>query len=160
LEDKLIPKSAIPLGSAPVEHVDVVSSYLSFWCIRHETGWEVPGMTDEHNDRLIQFVLDGSDENGTRFLLRFSEDNMNGSEGVVFGRSPGSSPYIINHLDISRKHFCLKKVKGQIFIEDLRSTNGTSLNGRAIGNKGPAVIDSGDQITIGSVVMTLRVLGL
>jgi pSer/pThr/pTyr-binding forkhead associated (FHA) protein len=120
----------------------------------------VPGMTDEHNDRLIQFVLDGSDENETRFLLRFSEDNMNGSEGVVIGRSPGSSPYIINHLDISRKHFCLKIVKDQIFIEDLRSTNGTSLNGRAIGNKGPAAIDSGDQIIIGSVVMTLRVLSL
>ena len=117
-------------------------------------------MTDEHNDRLIQFVLDGRDENETRFLLRFSEDNMGGPEGVVIGRSPGSSPYIINHLDISRKHFCLKTVKDQIFIEDLRSTNGTSLNGRAIGNQGLVVIDSGDQIIIGSVVMTLRVLDL
>ena len=117
-------------------------------------------MTDEHNEELIQFVLDGRDENESRFLLRFSEDNMGGPEGVVIGRNPGSSPYIINHLDISREHFCLKIAKDQIFIEDLRSTNGTSLNGRAIGNEGPVVVDSGDQIIIGSVVMNFRVLGL
>ncbi len=120
----------------------------------------MPGMTDEHNERLIQFVLDGRDENGTRFLLRFSEDKMNDPEGVVIGRSPGSSPYKINHLDISRKHFCLKLMKNQAFIEDLLSTNGTSLNGLAIGNKGLVAIDSGDQIRIGSVVMTFRVSGL
>ena len=117
-------------------------------------------MTEEHNEGLTQFVLDGRDENGARFLLRFSEDKMNGPEGVVIGRNPGSSPYKINHPDISREHFCLKLMKKQIFIEDLQSTNGTSLNGQAIGNKGLVAIDSGDQIIIGSVVMTFRVSSL
>jgi predicted component of type VI protein secretion system len=117
-------------------------------------------MTAAHNEGLTQFVLDGRDENGTRFLLRFSEDKMNAPEGVVIGRNPESSPYKINHLDISRKHFCLKLVKSRIFIEDLRSTNGTSVNGRAIGNKGLVAIDSGDQIVIGSVVMSFQVSSL
>ena len=49
-------------------------------------------------------------------------------------------------------------MKNRVFIEDLGSTNGTSVNGQSIEEKGLVSIDSGDQIIIGSVVMNLRVL--
>ncbi|MFP6807619.1 MAG: FHA domain-containing protein [Pseudomonadales bacterium] len=78
--------------------------------------------------------------------------------GIIIGRNPKDSPYIINHADVSRKHARMKVMKNWVFIEDLGSTNGTSVNGRSIEDKGPVSVNSGDQIIIGSVVMNLRVL--
>ena len=69
------------------------------------------------------------------------------------------SPYVINHADVSRKHARMRVMRDRIFIEDLGSTNGTSVNGQTIDDKGPVSVESGDQIIIGSVVMKLRVLG-
>ena len=66
--------------------------------------------------------------------------------------------YIINHADVSRKHARLRVMKNRVFIEDLGSTNGTSVNGQSIDDKGMVSVDNGDQIIIGSVVMKLRVM--
>ncbi|MBQ62352.1 MAG: FHA domain-containing protein [Gammaproteobacteria bacterium] len=57
-----------------------------------------------------------------------------------------------------RKHARMRVMKNRVFIEDLGSTNSTSVNGQSIEEKGLVSIDSGDQIIIGSVVMNLRVL--
>ncbi|MFT4799475.1 MAG: pSer/pThr/pTyr-binding forkhead associated (FHA) protein, partial [Candidatus Azotimanducaceae bacterium] len=67
-------------------------------------------------------------------------------------------PYIINHTDVSRQHARLKVMKNMVFIEDLGSTNGTSVNGQNIDEKGLFSVTHGDQIIIGSVVMKLRVM--
>ena len=111
-----------------------------------------------HNGDLSEYVLDGRDEDGIRYLLRISGDQLGKDDGVVIGRNPKDSPYIINHSDVSRKHARIKLLKDRIFIEDLGSTNGTSVNGQAIEEKGPVTVNNGDQIIIGSVVMKLRVL--
>jgi cbb3-type cytochrome oxidase subunit 3 len=107
---------------------------------------------------FTEYVLDGRDEDGIRYLLRISGDQMATSDGIVIGRNPKDSPYIINHADVSRKHARLKIMKKRAFIEDLGSTNGTSVNGQNIDEKGPVSVSNGDQIIIGSVVMKLRVL--
>lgn len=117
------------------------------------------GRTVMHNEALVEYVLDGRDEDGIRYLLRISGDQLKGGEGVVIGRNPEDSPYIINHADVSRRHARMKVMKNRVFIEDLGSTNGTSVNGQSIDDKGPVSVDNGDQIIIGSVVMKLRVLG-
>ncbi len=114
--------------------------------------------TELHSNELMEFVLDGRDEDGIRYLLRISGDKLLKEGGVVIGRNPKDSPYIINHADVSRKHARMKVMKNRVFIEDLGSTNGTSVNGQSIEEMGPVSIDSGDQIIIGSVVMNLRVL--
>lgn len=51
-------------------------------------------------------------------------------------------------------------MKNRVFIEDLGSTNGTSVNGQNIDDKGLVSVSNGDQIIIGSVVMKLRVMGI
>ncbi|MBD3645990.1 MAG: FHA domain-containing protein, partial [Pseudomonadales bacterium] len=115
--------------------------------------------TEMHKlQNLSEYVLDGRDEDGIRYLLRISGDQLTTEEGVVIGRNPKDSPYIINHADVSRKHARIKVMKNRIFIEDLGSTNGTSVNGQSIDDKGPVSVNDGDQIIIGSVVMKLRVL--
>ncbi len=111
-----------------------------------------------HNESLVEYVLDGRDEDGIRYLLRISGDQMKNGEGIIIGRNPQDSPYIINHADVSRKHARMRVMKNRVFIEDLGSTNGTSVNGQSIDDKGPVSVDNGDQIIIGSVVMKLRVL--
>lgn len=115
-------------------------------------------MTEMHKRDLSEYVLDGRDEDGIRYLLRISGDQLVREDGVVIGRNPKDSPYIINHSDVSRKHARMRMMKNRIFIEDLGSTNGTSVNGQAIEDKGPVTINNGDQVIIGSVVMKLRVL--
>ncbi len=115
------------------------------------------GTVPQHSSSS-EFVLDGKDEDGIRYLLRISGEQLSVGDGVVIGRNPKDSPYIINHADVSRKHARMKVMKDRVFIEDLGSTNGTSVNGLSIESKGPVSVDSGDQIIIGSVVMNLRVL--
>lgn len=119
---------------------------------------EGPARTEMHNGDLSEYVLDGRDEDGIRYLLRISGDQLNRDDGVVIGRNPKDSPYIINHSDVSRKHARIKLMKDRVFIEDLGSTNGTSVNGQVIDDKGLVTVNNGDQIIIGSVVMKLRVL--
>ena len=114
--------------------------------------------TEHHFAALTEFVLDGRDDEGIRYLLRISGDQLLNEEGVVIGRNPKDSPYVINHADVSRMHARMRVMKNRVFIEDLGSTNGTSVNGQSIEEKGLVSIDSGDQIIIGSVVMKIRVL--
>lgn len=114
--------------------------------------------TEMHNGDLPEYVLDGRDEDGIRYLLRISGDQLNRNDGVVIGRNPKDSPYTINHSNVSRKHARIRLMKDRVFIEDLGSTNGTSVNGQAIEDKGLVTVNHGDQIIIGSVVMKLRVL--
>lgn len=112
-----------------------------------------------HRGELSEYVLDGRDDDGIRYLLRISGDQLvNKEEGVIIGRNPKDSPYIINHADVSRKHARIRVKNNRVFIEDLGSTNGTSVNGQSIDDKGPVSVDNGDQIIIGSVVMKLRVM--
>ena len=110
-------------------------------------------------EELSEYVLDGRDDDGIRYLLRISGDQLaDNQDGVIIGRNPKDSPYIINHADVSRKHARIKVKNHRIFIEDLGSTNGTSVNGQSIDDKGPVSVSNGDQIIIGSVVMKLRVM--
>lgn len=117
-----------------------------------------PKHTQLHREELSEYVLDGRDDDGIRYLLRISGDQLVDQSGVIIGRNPKDSPYIINHADVSRKHARIKVKNNRVFIEDLGSTNGTSVNGQSIDDKGLVSVSSGDQIIIGSVVMKLRVM--
>lgn len=139
-------------GFRPAAILEAVSS-------AGKPGKEGPGQTVMHTPALQEYVLDGRDEDGIRYLLRISGDQLSGEQGIVIGRNPNESPYTINHVDVSRQHARLKVMKNRVFIEDLGSTNGTSVNGQNIDDKGLVSVSNGDQIIIGSVVMKLRVMG-
>ena len=100
-------------------------------------------------------MFEGRDEDGIRYLLRVSGSQL-GNGGIVIGRE---SQHTINHVDVSRQHARMSLKQGQVFIEDLASTNGTSVNGETIDDKGPVAVTHGDQVIFGSVMMNLRVLG-
>ncbi len=123
----------------------------------HE-GVSGPSNTEMQKANLSEYVLDGEDRDGVRYLLRISADQLVGEEGVVIGRNPPDSPYVINHSDVSRQHVRMKLVKDRLFIEDLGTTNGTTINGQPIDEKGSITMNDGDQVIMGSVVLRLRTI--
>ncbi len=54
---------------------------------------------------------------------------------------------------VSQLHARLFRKEGQLFVEDLGSTNGIKVNGRRVNNAG---LRPGDQITIGVTDLTFE----
>lgn len=66
-------------------------------------------------------------------------------ERTTLGRRPYND-IVIDHLAVSGEHAVFVQKDGQVSIEDLHSTNGTYVNGRAVRT---AVVGAEDQIEIG-----------
>jgi hypothetical protein len=60
-----------------------------------------------------------------------------------------------NDAAVSRKHLRFVRRANEVFVEDLGSSNGTTLNGRAVA--APIRIVNGDTIAVGSRVLTVRI---
>lgn len=65
---------------------------------------------------------------------------------IVFGRSDEAN-LPINDLSISRQHMAITYSDGEAIVEDLRSTNGTYVNGKKVDK---AILQDGDKIQISS----------
>ncbi len=61
---------------------------------------------------------------------------------------------VVDDLELSRQHFYLESDNGNVFITDLGSTNGTSVNG--IGIAGKRRLNPGDMVEAGSMKFTIR----
>ena len=51
---------------------------------------------------------------------------------IMFGRHPGCDIILRKSARVSRKHCCLVVVDNQLFVRDLKSTNGTLVNGEPV----------------------------
>lgn len=76
--------------------------------------------------------------------------------GAVVGRSPAESTFVINHEQVSRRHFRLVLISGQLTIEDLGSTNGTSVNGRPLEQGRPQPLDDASRVRLGDLELTFH----
>jgi pSer/pThr/pTyr-binding forkhead associated (FHA) protein len=80
---------------------------------------------------------------------------------VLLGRDAGSrsdSHPLIDFNDyrgyvmgVSRKHAMISKQSGEYYLVDLGSSNGTFLNGNRLNSNEPALLESGDRITLGQI---------
>ena len=77
--------------------------------------------------------------------------------GAVVGRSPAASTFVINHEQISRQHFRLSLVARQVMLEDLGSTNGTSVDGVAVEAGRPTPVRDGSRLGLGDLEVTLHI---
>jgi hypothetical protein len=92
------------------------------------------------------------------FALRFISGKYQGGEyplvsagELVIGRSSDLDMVLIEDM-VSRKHAKLTLAPDQITIADLRSTNGTFVNGEKVR---PALLKEGDRILIGTSILKL-----
>jgi pSer/pThr/pTyr-binding forkhead associated (FHA) protein len=63
--------------------------------------------------------------------------------------------YGARHKGVSRVHAALRRDRGQVFLIDLGSTNGTRLNGMQVPAHQPAPVASGDEIRLGKLLMRI-----
>ena len=75
---------------------------------------------------------------------------------ITIGRSDQAT-YELDDSRLSRKH-CAIKLGEMLHVVDLDSQNGTSVNGDRI--RDPVTLRVGDMITIGSVALAVRSLGV
>jgi pSer/pThr/pTyr-binding forkhead associated (FHA) protein len=72
-------------------------------------------------------------------------------EEVTMGRSPGCAVYLEDDTFASSAHARVYRLNGELWLEDLRSTNGTFLNNEQL--EQPARIQRGDRIKVGSTIL-------
>src|SRR5690348_6244506 len=90
------------------------------------------------------FKLIVTEKGGTPKRLEFDKDE------VTIGRVPGND-VILPKGNVSKRHSRVVRQDGRFFVVDLKSTNGTYLNGRRITT--PSVIRPGDKIYVGDFVV-------
>ncbi len=73
---------------------------------------------------------------------------------VMIGRDPACD-IILTDSTVSARHARLFHRQSQWWLEDLRSTNGTLLNGQGIDI--PMVVTSGDRMSCGQVQLTIEI---
>jgi len=92
-------------------------------------------------------------------LVAEAPDGLRGREFLisgeaVIGRAPGCAIALTDDY-VSAHHARVFERSGRVWVEDLRSTNGTLLNGHRL--REPVVLQIGDRLKIGETVLGFRV---
>lgn len=102
------------------------------------------------------WVFAGFGADGDLVRITFSSDDARlASSGLIVGRSLDNCDLYIQDGSVSRKHARFYSLNGRIFIEDLDSTNGVAINGRAIKKNASAEVPPQGDLTIGGVELTI-----
>ena len=101
-------------------------------------------------------LLEGQDDTSRSFTLNVPPAALSRPDGIVLGRNPANSEFIIDHESVSREHARLTHSSGQLYAEDLNTTNGSKVNGRPLSPRERIPLNDGDQLEIGPVVFTVR----
>ncbi len=88
-----------------------------------------------------------SEKGGPSKEIEFDKDE------VTIGRVPGND-IVLPGNNVSKRHSRVVRQDGRFFVVDLKSTNGTYLNGRRIMT--PSPLRAGDKIFVGSFVLVLE----
>jgi hypothetical protein len=87
------------------------------------------------------------DRHETALLIVDGKRLVVGPAGVTLGRSR-QCDVVLNDPNVSRQHAEIRPRGGSWVLNDLGSTNGSSLNGRRI--EGPEVVKPGDEVEVGT----------
>lgn len=74
-----------------------------------------------------------------------------GGDGAVVGRSPRNATLLIDDPTLSREHARFFGDRDAIYVEDLKTTNGTRANGRSLVSGTPVRVSHGDSLELGAV---------
>ena len=117
----------------------------------------------EARDRLASAVpavfLDGADGDGRPLALRIPGSAIAAAGGAVVGRNPFDSTVVLDHTEVSRRHFRLFARGASILIEDLNSTNGTAVNETALSPGASVPLPGGAVLHVGSLTLTVTLQG-
>jgi pSer/pThr/pTyr-binding forkhead associated (FHA) protein len=103
---------------------------------------DAPPVATDRSVPLRLRVVDPPQRRGRIFEL---------GQEVTLGRSPGCAIYLEDDTFTSSVHARVYRRNGELWLEDLRSTNGTFLNDSKVSE--PTRIQRGDRIKIGSTIL-------
>ena len=110
-------------------------------------------------ERLARAVpavfLDGADADGHRIGLRVPGRAIADGEGAVVGRNPFESAVVLDHDDVSRRHFRLFARETAVLVEDLHSLNGTALDDVPLAPGAAAPVRHGAVLRVGGLTFTV-----
>ena len=96
--------------------------------------------------------LSGVDGRGRSVHIALPSSRFSGQRsGVSLGRHPDLVDEVVNDNSISRRHLRIGQDDGGLTVEDLNSTNGTSVNRRRLAPFKPEPLEYGSILTIGSL---------
>ena len=98
---------------------------------------------------LPNCVLSGETGDGKAVSLKVPGIMLH--DGVVIGRSPRNSTFLIDDKTLSREHAKLFGTSDRLCIEDLGTTNGTRVNGQNLSPNNPVVLRGDDVLELGAV---------
>ncbi len=104
-------------------------------------------------------VLIGTDASGSESRLKINGKALIRSEnGQIIGRSAQHADYVLNQETVSRRHLHLLIRDGKIFVDDLGSANGTSINNSTLVQGRPQELRAGDTLKIGTLSYQVNLL--
>lgn len=101
-------------------------------------------------------ALSGVDDQGRRIHVALPPARFTGLRlGVSLGRHPDLVDEVVNDASVSRRHLRIAQGSGGLYIEDLNSTNGTSVNQRRLAPFKPEPLEYGSVLTLGSLELNV-----
>jgi pilus assembly protein CpaF len=98
-------------------------------------------------DPTLMFTVVIAEKDGSERRVTFTESE------VTIGRVPGND-VVLPKGNVSKRHSRIVLKENRFIVVDLKSTNGTYVNGRKITS--PLVVKEGDKIYVGDYVLTLE----
>ena len=93
---------------------------------------------------------------GARSALRVPGASIATTKGAVVGRNPKDSDFVINHAEVSRRHFRLFTDGSLLLLEDLGATNGVIVDGKQLAAGQETVLADRSQARIGDLQLNVR----
>ena len=107
----------------------------------------------------VTLRFEGTDSSKQRHSFEVTLDKlMSRSGGMVIGRASDQCDLVVAHPTVSRRHAKLSLAGDALMLEDLGSTNGTSLDGKALRQTEPVTLRAGTKVRLGDVDMLVRQL--
>ena len=103
-----------------------------------------------------QIVLTGFDSHGRPVKIELSRTDLDRRQGgFTVGRHPLLADQVLDDDRASRRHARFSGANGVVYVEDLNSSNGTTVNGTPCAPFEPTTIQAGDMVGVGN--LSLRV---
>jgi adenylate cyclase len=133
-----------------------VSRPIHIYRIRHREGDTTQASASPRLRGTLRFR--GTDTSGRRFGFDLDADELRKRQQlVIIGRGAGRCDVVLSHSTVSRRHARLSVGRGDTLeIEDMRSTNGTYIDGVAVKPGTTHPLKPGAKLRIGDIELDVR----
>jgi class 3 adenylate cyclase len=153
VRDVIEPQDAYALVDGGEHRAKNVSRSLHIYHVRARTGASTRTTATVAPQTTLRFQ--GADPAGRKFGFELAFDRLAKSrEGFVIGRDVDQCEAVLLHPTVSRRHARLLIAANTLQIEDLGSTNGTSVDGAVVTAGALRPLQAGARLRIGDIELS------